>query len=149
EQCTAAANFLRRQMNVLVPRTVRSDMGFGKIDWRPTERDSFSFDINAMHWRSPHGIQTQAVLTNGNAIANNADSTVETRYGKASWTRILKATAVNEFRFGWFKDRLADPAASDLFPKETGPLGISLNGTTIGAATSYPRVLPSEQRFQF
>lgn len=148
-QCSAAIDFIKRQMNVLVPRTVRSDMGFGKIDWRPSERNSFSFSANLMHWRSPHGIQTQAVLTNGNAMGSNADSTVETRYGKASWTSIPSASAVNELRFGWFKDRLADPDSADLFPKETGPLGISLNGTTIGAATSYPRVLPSEQRFQF
>lgn len=148
-QCDAARSFLYRQMNVLVPRTVGSLMGFAKIDWRPSDRNSFSFSANAMHWRSPHGIQTQAVLTNGNAIANNAHSTVETRYGKASWTAIPNNSSVNEFRFGWFKDRLADPEAGDLWPKETGGLGITLAGTTVGAATSYPRVLPSENRFQF
>ncbi len=148
-QCATATAFIRRQMNVLVPRTVRSDMGLGKIDWRPNEKDNFSFSVNAMHWRSPHGIQTQAVLTNGNALGGNADSTVETRYGKMSWTRIISATSVNEFRFGWFKDRLADPSASDLSPVETGPLAFTLNGTPLGSPSQYPRVLPSEQRFQF
>ena len=147
-QCTAAINFIQKQMNVLVPRTVRSDMGVAKIDWLPTERNTFSFSANVMHWRSPHGIQTQAVLTNGNLLGNNAHSTVETRYGRVSWTNIPNSSMVNEFRFGWFKDRLADPDAADLFP-ETGNLGITLNGTTIGAATDYPRVQPSEQRFQF
>ena len=148
-QCTTAMNFILRQMNVLVPRTVNSVMGLAKLDWRPDDRNSFSFSGNVMHWRSPHGIQTQAVLTNGNAIGGNGNSTVETRYGKASWTRMISASALNEFRFGWFKDRLADPEASDLWPPETGPLAISLNGAAIGAATSYPRVQPSEQRFQF
>jgi len=148
-QCSAAIAFVSKQMNVLVPRTVGSGMGFLKLDLRPTERNSVSLSINMMHWRSPHGIQTQAVLTNGNALANNANSTVETRYGKGSWTSIIKPNMLNEFRFGWFKDRLSDPAASDLFPKETGALGITLAGTTVGAATSYPRTLPSEQRFQF
>jgi outer membrane receptor protein involved in Fe transport len=148
-QCDTATSFIMRQMNVMVPRTVGSYMGFAKLDWRPTERNTFTFSANVMHWRSPHGIQTQAVLTNGNALGNNGNSTVETRYGKAGWTSIPTNSSVNEFRFGWFKDRLADPAASDLFPQETGALGISLSGTTIGAATSYPRVLPSEQRFQF
>ena len=52
-------------------------MGFGKIDWRPTDRNTFSFDLNAMHWRSPHGIQTQAVLTSGNMLGNNGNSTVQ------------------------------------------------------------------------
>jgi outer membrane receptor protein involved in Fe transport len=148
-QCDAAIAFVRRQMNVLVPRTVRSDMGFGKIDWRPVDRHSFSFSANVMHWDSPHGIQTQAVLTSGNMLGNNANSTVETRYGKASWTSIPTNSSVNEFRFGWFKDRLSDPGASDLFPKETGPLSITLNGSTIGAGDNYPRTQPNENRYQF
>jgi hypothetical protein len=148
-QCSAATAFIKRQMDVVVPRTVSSAMGFAKLDWRPTERNSFSFSGNVMHWRSPYGIQTQAVLTNNNAIAGNGNSTVETRYGKASWTSIIRPNLLNEFRFGWFKDRLSDPAASDLWPKETGGLYISLNSTAIGAAQAYPRTLPSEQRFQF
>jgi outer membrane receptor protein involved in Fe transport len=147
-QCTAAVAFIQKQMNVLVPRTVASTMGFGKLDWRPNERNSFSFDLNAMHWRSPNGIQTQAVLTSGNMLGGNGSSTVETRYGKASWTAIPTNNSVNELRFGWFKDRLSDPGASNLFPAETGPLAISLNGAAIGAASSYPRTFPSEQRYQ-
>jgi outer membrane receptor protein involved in Fe transport len=147
-QCTAAIAFISKQNNVLVPRTVDSQMGFAKIDWHPGERNTFSFSANAMHWDSPHGIQTQAVLTNGNAMGGNGNSTVETRYGKASWTSIPTTSSVNELRFGWFKDRLSDPAASDLWPRETGGLAISLSGTAIGAAQAYPRTLPSEQRFQ-
>src|SRR5215471_11802308 len=47
-QCTAAINFIQKQMNVLVPRTYNQELGFGKIDWRPTDRNSFSFDMNVM-----------------------------------------------------------------------------------------------------
>lgn len=146
-QCSAAIAFIQKQMDVLVPRTVSSVMGFGKIDWRPSDRNAFSFSANAMHWRSPYGIQTQAVLSNGNMIGGNGNSTVETRYGKASWTSIPSNSSVNELRFGWFKDRLSDPGASDLWPS-TGALVISLNGSAIGAAAAYPRTFPSEQRFQ-
>lgn len=148
-QCTAAIAFIQKQMNVVVPRKVSSYMGLGKFDWHPTDLDSISVSFNAMHWRSPYGIQTQAVLTNNNALAGNGNSTVETRYGKASWIRILTPTMVNEFRYGWFKDRLSDPGASDLWPKETGALSISVAGTAVGAAEAYPRTLPSEQRHQF
>ena len=147
-QCTAAINFIQRQMNVVVPRSYNQDIGFAKIDWRPTERNSFSFDMNILHWVSPHGIQTQAVLTNGNAIANNGNSTVEDRYGKAAWTAVVTPNSVNELRFGWFKDRLSDPAASDLWPAETGGLYITVAGTTVGAAQAYPRTYPSENRYQ-
>ncbi|WP_321474038.1 carboxypeptidase regulatory-like domain-containing protein [uncultured Paludibaculum sp.] len=148
EQCTAAIGFIQKQMNVLVPRTVSSVMGFAKLDYRPNDKDSFSIGMNAMHWRSPYGIQTQAILTNGNMLGNNGNSTVETRYGKASWTRIITPNLVNELRYGWFKDRLSDPAASDLWPAETGGRYITVAGSTVGAAQAYPRTYPSEQRHQ-
>jgi hypothetical protein len=147
-QCTAAINFIQKQMNVLVPRTYNQELGFAKIDWRPTDRNTFSFDLNAMRWVSPHGIQTQAVLTGGAMLGNNGNSTVQDKYGKASWTSVVTNNAVNELRFGWFKDRLSDPGASDLYPAETGPLYITVAGSTVGAAQAYPRTYPSENRYQ-
>jgi outer membrane receptor protein involved in Fe transport len=147
-QCTAAINFIQKQMNVLVPRTYNQELGFAKIDWHPSDRNTFSFDLNAMRWVSPHGIQTQAVLTSGNMLGNNGNSTVQDKYGKASWTSVVTSNAVNELRFGWFKDRLSDPGASDLYPAETGPLYITVAGSTVGAAQAYPRTYPSENRFQ-
>jgi hypothetical protein len=146
-QCANAIAFISKQMNQMVPRKVSSVMGFPKIDWRPDEKNSFTFSFNAMHWRSPNGIQTQAVLTNGNAIGNNGNSTVETRYGKAAWTRILTNNLVSETRYGFFKDRLSDPAASDLWPS-TGALYITVASSTVGAAQAYPRTFPSETRHQ-
>ena len=50
-QCAAATAFVQKQMNVEVPRSVSSDMGFAKLDYRPGERNSITFDLNAMHWR--------------------------------------------------------------------------------------------------
>jgi outer membrane receptor protein involved in Fe transport len=150
-QCATAINFIARQMNVQVPRNANSAIGFMKLDYLPNDRNTISVNANIMHWRSLHGIQTQAVLTSGNAVGDNGNSTVETRYGKASWTRIVSSNAVNEFRFGFFKDRLSDPAASDLWPTETGPLNITLSGSStsnIGASQNYPRTQPSETRYQ-
>ena len=147
-QCAAAIGFIQKQMNVPLPRTYNQDLGFAKIDWQLSDRNSFSFDLNAMRWVSPHGIQTQTVVTNGALLGNNGNSTVEDRYGKASWTFIPKATAVNELRFGWFKDRLSDPASSDLWPS-TGPVYITVAGSTVGGTQAYPRTFPSENRFQF
>lgn len=147
-QCTAAINFIQKQMNVLVPRSFIQDLGFAKLDWHANDRNTISLDMNVMHWRSPHGIQTQAVLTGGAALGNNGNSTVEDRYGKASWTAVASPNAVNELRFGWFKDRLSDPGASDLFPAETGATYITVAGSTVGAAQAYPRTYPSENRYQ-
>ena len=146
-QCTAAINFIQSQMNVLVPRSYKQDIGFAKIDWILSDRNSMTFDMNVVHWRSPNGIQTQAVLTGGAALGNNGNSTVETRNGKAAWTSVVTPNSVNELRFGWFKDRLSDPGASQLWPS-TGATYITVAGSTVGAAQAYPRTYPSENRYQ-
>jgi outer membrane receptor protein involved in Fe transport len=149
-QCTTAKNFVTTRNFGLVPRTVDQDLAFGKIDYRPSERNTFSFSMNYLRWVSPNGIQTQAVLNNGNGIGNNANSTVRTRYGRATWTSIISASAVNEARFGWFKDRLADDASPDFLSPALGKAGLTVAGVgNLGYANSYPRLNPSEQRFQY
>ena len=124
-ECSAAFSILDRQFQTL-DRSANSELGFAKIDWRPTDSDSFSFSMNYLRWLSPNGIQTQAVLTNGNGIGNNANSTVRTRYGRAQWTRVVSSNAVNEARFGWFKDRLFDEVNPELIPPVTGRLGLTV-----------------------
>ena len=54
-----------------VSTSYKQDIGFAKIDWRLSDRNSLTFDMNVVHWRSPNGIQTQAVLTGGAALGNN------------------------------------------------------------------------------
>jgi hypothetical protein len=148
-QCEAARRFLDRQFQTL-DRTANSELGFGKLDWLMNQRNTLSLSANGLRWLSPNGIQTQAVLTNGNGIGNNANSTVRTRYGRASWTNIATNNIVNEFRFGWFKDRLFDYVNPALIPAETGTVGLSVAGqSNLGTATDYPRLNPSEQRFSF
>ncbi|MBM3757436.1 MAG: TonB-dependent receptor [Acidobacteria bacterium] len=147
--CTAARGIFPRQFQTL-ERTADTELGFAKIDWRPSERNSFTFSGNYLRWVSPNGIQTQAVLTNGNGIGNNANSTVRTRYGKIGWTSIPTNSIVNEFRFGWFKDRLFDDVNPALIPPVTGRIGLTVQGqSNLGTAVDYPRLNPSEQRFQF
>ncbi len=149
-QCSAAVNFVTTRNFGTIPRTVDQDLAFGKIDWRPSERNTFSFSANYLRWVSPNGIQTQAVLNNGNGIGNNANSTVRTRYGRANWTSIINSSTVNEARFGWFKDRLADDASSDFLTPALGKAGLTVASVTnLGYATSYPRINPSEQRFEY
>jgi hypothetical protein len=149
EQCTAAIRFLDREFRIL-DRTANSELGFGKLDWRPNERNSFSASFNYLRWLSPNGIQTQAVLNNGNGVGNNANSTVRARYGRFAWTAIPTATAVNEFRFGWFKDKQFDYVNDELALPGIGLLGITVQGQrNLGTAIDYPRLNPSENRYQF
>ncbi len=150
-QCATAQTFLDRLFQT-VPRTATQDLGFGKIDWRPTERNSFSFSLNLLRWVSPDGLQTQAVLNNGMGVANNVNSSVRAKYGRAAWTSIVSATSVNEARFGWFNDKQFDYPDSNLAIPNIGMLGIFLSGYTgnpLGTATDYPRTNPLENRYQF
>jgi outer membrane receptor protein involved in Fe transport len=148
-QCDAARQFLNRQFQT-VPRTSNQDLGFGKIDWRPTERNSFSASLNVLRWVSPNGLQTQAVLNNANGIGNNANSSVRSKYGRFAWTSIPSATMVNEFRFGWFKDKQFDYPNDALAIPGIGFLGINITGqSNLGTATDYPRTNPSENRYEF
>jgi len=147
-QCSAAQDFLKRQFQVL-DRTANSELGFAKLDFRPTERHAVSLSFNYLRWISPNGIQTQAVLNNGNGVGNNANSTVRTRYGRASWTYIPTNNIVNEVRYGWFKDRLFDDVSESLIPALTGRVQISVQGQgNLGVADSYPRLNPSENKHQ-
>lgn len=147
--CDAAKSALFPRQFQTLDRRADSELAFLKLDWRPSDRNSFSFSGNYLRWISPNGIQTQAVLTNGNGIGNNANSTVRTRYGRAAWTSIPTNSMVNELRFGWFKDRLFDDFNNDLISPATGRLGLSVQGqSNLGTAIDYPRLNPSEQRFQ-
>ena len=147
-QVSAARDYLFRNNNKLIGRTADSELGFGKIDYRLNDKHSLSMSVNYLRWVSPNGIQTQAVLTNNNAASNNANSTVRTRYGRAALTSILGNSAVNEVRYGWFKDRLYDDLSDELVPAATGRLGITVGGSPVGSAIDYPRLNPSEQRHQ-
>jgi outer membrane receptor protein involved in Fe transport len=149
EQCDAARSFLNRQFQT-VPRTANQDLGFVKLDWRPTESNSFSASINLLRWVSPNGLQTQAVLNNGNGVGNNVNSSVRAKYGRFAWTAIPTPTMVNEFRFGWFNDKQFDYPNDALAIPGIGFLGISITGqSNLGTATDYPRKNPLENRYQF
>ncbi len=148
-QCQTARDFLNRQFQT-VGRTANQDLGFAKLDWRPTERNSFSVGINLLRWVSPNGLQTQAVLNNGNGVGNNVNSSVRAKYGKFAWTSIPTPTMVNEFRFGWFNDKQFDYPNDALGIPGIGFLGISITGqSNLGTATDYPRTNPLENRYQF
>ncbi len=146
-QCEAAIAFVSRFRRT-VPRQASNNLGFAKLDYRASDRNTFTFSFNLLNWNSPNGIQTGAVLTNGAALGSNGNSEVKTRFGRASWTAIARPNLVNEARFGWMKDRLFDSLNEELLPP-TGIATISVQGVAnLGAANYLPRVFPTEDRFQ-
>jgi outer membrane receptor protein involved in Fe transport len=150
-QCSTALNMILTRNFGTVSRTVVQDLGFGKLDYHLNDKNSVSLSISLLRWVSPHGIQATGIVFNtGNLIGNNADSTVRDGYGRAQWTSVITPTIVNEARFGWFHDRLFDPASDDFLFPGLGRAGLTVASTSnLGVATSYPRLNPSETRYEF
>lgn len=148
-QCAAAISYIQsRVVPQLVPRTASVNLLFGKIDYQINERNRWSTELNYLDFDSPNGIQTQASLTTGAGIGNNANTTVFDRTLKSSLTSVISPNIVNEGRFGMFKDRQYDPASPSLLPS-IGPISLTVNSlSNLGYATSYPRLLPSELHFE-
>jgi outer membrane receptor protein involved in Fe transport len=149
-QCATATNMILTRNFGTVSRNVVQDLGLGKLDYHLNDKNSLSFSINLLRWVSPHGIQATGIVFNtGNLIGNNADSTVRDGYGRAQWTSVVTPNMVNEARFGWFHDRLFDPASDDFLFPGLGRAGLTVAGTSnLGVATSYPRLNPSETRYE-
>ncbi|HXA49054.1 MAG TPA: TonB-dependent receptor [Candidatus Acidoferrum sp.] len=148
QQCASALAFVTRGTGVL-PRRADSELGFGKLDWLPSQQHRLSASFNYLRWISPNGFQTQSVLNNGEGYGANGDSSVRTRYGRLEWKYIPDGTRINEFRFGWFKDRHADNLNQSLVPGATGLINLTVEGqANLGVSSDLPRLDPSENRFQ-
>lgn len=149
-QCQNAISYIQSRIRPqLIPRHMDVNLMFAKVDYHPTDKDTISTSLNYLDFRSPNGIQTQLSLADGSAVGNNADTNVFDRTIRLSYTRIVSATAVNEAKFGFFKDRQFDPASPSLLPPTVGLASLSVNGiSNVGYANGYPRLNPSEARFQ-
>ena len=147
-QCAAINTLLPRFFGTL-PRTANQDLGFGRLDYHLSERNTLSASLNYMRFISPNGIQTGAAVTTGGAINSNGDDSVRVRNGKISWTAVPGSSFVNEFRVGWSTDRQADTFNNASLGQGLGLLGVSVASQAIGPANYLPRVEPNEQRFQF
>ena len=149
-QCAAANSVLPRMFG-LIDRRADQQLYFAKLDYHLNDRNTFSVSLNYLKFISPNGIQTGNALTTGSAVGTNGDDSVRDRIGKISWTSVPSNSIVNEFRFGWFKDRQADdfdPTLQKGYP--IGNVSLSVAGvSTLGGYNVLPRVNPSENRFQF
>jgi len=148
-QCAAINSILPRFYGQ-IPRQNNQELLFGKLDYRPTERNSFSASFNFLHFQAPNGIQSAVSINTGSQITSNGDDSVRVRNGRLSWTGIPTNSMVNEFRFGWFTDRQADDFNPGVQTAGLGFVSLSVDSQGLGAGASYlPRVSPNEQRFQF
>jgi hypothetical protein len=136
-QCANAINFIKSQMNVVVPRSLRSNTGFVKFDFRPGESNNFTVEGGIGHQHAPNGTETAMVSPNGGLLGSNGTYTEAPIFAKFGWTDVISGNAVNEMRGGWTRDKL-DTATNFALAPSTGPVGIYLAGTPLGANPNYP-----------
>ena len=147
-QCSSINNLLGRFFG-LIPRTDDNDLAFGRLDYHPTDKHTFTAEFNFLRWWSPNGIQTGLSSTSGAGITGNGDDSVRVRNGKLGWTWVPTSTLVNNFHFGWDTDRQADGFDQAELGGGLGYLDVSVDGVQLGPATYLPRVEPSETRYEF
>ncbi|MGA2114864.1 MAG: TonB-dependent receptor [Bryobacteraceae bacterium] len=147
-QCNAINGLLPRFYGQ-IPRTADNDLYFGRVDYRLSDRNTFSASFNYLRWLSPNGIQTGLSSTTGAGITGNGDDTVALRNGKATWTFVATNALVNSFRYGLYTDREADSFDQAELGGGLGYLDVSVAGVQLGPATYLPRVQPLEVRNEF
>lgn len=146
-QCAAADSVLARFFEP-TPRTVNQDLGFGRLDYHLSDRNTVSASLNFMRFRSPNGLQqTLVASTTGGGINSNGNDYARVRNGKLSWTNVATANLVNQVRFGWNTDLNGDDI-NPILHGAAGNAALSVASVNVGSYNLLPRVQPREQRFQ-
>ncbi len=144
-QCSAINGLLPRFFGA-IPRTASNDLYFGRMDYRMSDKNTFSASFNYLRWVSPNGIQTGLSSTTGAAITGNGDDTVHVRNGKLAWTYVPNGSLVNSFRYGLDTDRQSDVFDQAELGGGLGYLDVSVAAVQLGPATYLPRLQPMETR---
>jgi hypothetical protein len=147
-QCSAINALLPRFYGT-IPRTAHNDLYFGRMDYRLSEKNTFTGSFNFLRWISPNGIQTGLSSTTGAGITGNGDDFVTLRNGSASWTYVPNGSIVNNFRYGLYTDREADGYDNAELGGGLGFLDVAVAGVQLGPPTYLPRIQPLEVRNEF
>ncbi len=146
-QCAAINNLLPRFFGQ-VPRTDFNDLGFGRLDYHFSDKNTFTAEFNILRWWSPNGIQTGLSSTSGAGINGNGNDSVRVRNGKFGWTFVPTSNFVLNYRFGVGTDKQQDDPNPALLGSSLGLLNVSVGGVQLGPASYVPRVEPNETRYE-
>jgi hypothetical protein len=155
QQCQQAATFIGQQLNVKVPESNISTNGFVRVDYRPTQRNTFT--LSAAILAKERGVNTldnATVSTNGGLLGSNANVSNSTRYATFGWTHVIGESMVNEAHGDWFRDTMTAAANTSQYPASisgcqscgTGPVAINIDGTPLGGNPTVPFNM-REQRY--
>ena len=151
-QCSAINALLPRFFGQ-VPRTMSQPIGFGRLDYHYSDRNTFSASFNYMHFRASNGLQNTLITsTSGAGINANGNDYGQVRNSKFSWTYVPTSNLVNEFRYGWSTDLEGDDPNPALLSPVLGYLDALVGasqGVQLGTTNYLPRVEPNEHRHEF
>jgi hypothetical protein len=149
-QCTAAQGYFARFFRS-VNRSLSQNSGFVKLDWRPNEKNSVTANFNLVNFTSPDGLVTTIAPTDGSGVGTNGTLATHIRNGRLSETYVLSNNMVNEFRFGYNKDRRAQALDAALVPPNGLLSALTVAGqSSLGVSQNQlPNIQPTEDRFDF
>ena len=148
-QCSAINGLLPRFFGS-TPRHFGQRLGFGRLDYHFSDRNTFTAAFNFMEFSSFNGLQQTALSsTSGAAINGNGNDYSKVRNAKFGWTSVPTSSFVNEFRYGWATDLEGDDPNPALLGKALGLLDVSVVGVQLGPINYLPRLEPNEHRHEF
>jgi outer membrane receptor protein involved in Fe transport len=148
-QCAAAQAYIQKTFATL-PRKLNENVAFLKLDYRPSDKDSFSANFNLMQFASPNGTVSASALADGSGYYPNGNQIDLTRWARFSETHVVSSSAINEFRFGWFKDTRKQSLNPALAPAGGLASGVTAGDlANLGESVNIPNSQPSEDRFLF
>ncbi|MDQ6788994.1 MAG: TonB-dependent receptor, partial [Acidobacteriota bacterium] len=139
------------------PRRGDQTLYLPKIDWQINNNNLFSVSYNRLRWKSPNGIQTQAV--NNRARSSFGDDGVQVDSLNARLQSTISSSVLNEARFQYGRDNEFQTSTPPL-PGEPTTATTSLgarspdvfltSGIEFGTPTFLERAaFPDEKRYQF
>lgn len=140
------------------PRKGDQTLFLPKIDWQINQTNLFSVSYNRLRWKSPHGVQTQAV--NQRSGSNFGDDFVNVDSLNARLQSSISSNLLNEFRFQYGRDfefQISNPPGpGEPVTSQTavgGPRSPDVfitNAIEFGTPTFLERPkYPDERRYQF
>ena len=137
-----------------VPRTGNQRLFLPKFDWNINDKNTFTATYNNLRWKSPAGIQTQAINTR--ARDNFGDDFVEIDTLNLRLTSSITPSFLNEARFQYSRDNEFQLSQPPLPGEPTNSVGgrspqtFITNGFSFGIPEFLERpAFPDERRFQF
>src|SRR5712692_10379845 len=152
-QVDTALNFLS-SISGQVPRRGDQRLFLPKVDWHLNQNNTLTFTYNDLDWKSPAGIQTQAINTR--STDNFGDDFVRARNLNVRLASTLSSRLINEGRFQYGQDFEYEFSQLPKAGEPTNSIGgrspqtFITNGFSFGIPEFLERPsFPDERRTQF